>query len=39
MKKEYIKPDVEIISLVSEEAITTGDGIPDGGMGYGSSEL
>lgn len=37
MKKEYIKPEVELISLVSVEAIT--DEIVDGETGTESSEL
>lgn len=36
--KEYIKPEVELISLVANEQITTGDDI-EGDMGVGSSEF
>ena len=35
MKKEYQKPEAELISLVSEEAIT--DDVVDGEMGLESS--
>lgn len=39
MKKEYLKPEVEKISLVTEEKITTegGDDLVDGEMGLESS--
>ena len=37
MKKEYVTPEVEVISLVSNEAIT--DDSVDGEMGLESSEF
>jgi len=38
MKKEYLKPEVELVSLVIEEAITTeGDDVVDGEVGVESS--
>lgn len=37
MKKEYVTPEVEVISLVSNEAIT--DDSIDGEMGLESSEF
>ena len=37
MKKEYVKPEVEVISLIAEEAITNDDGLLDGEMGTESS--
>lgn len=37
MKKEYITPEVEIISLVSTEAITTGEDLGKDEMGDESS--
>lgn len=38
MKKEYEKPEVEVISLVTEEAITgDGEDILDGEMGTSGS--
>lgn len=37
--KEYIKPEVEIISLKAQEAITDGDGFVDGNMSMEDSEF
>ena len=37
MKKEYMKPEVEVVSLVIEETITTSDDFVDGEMGEESS--
>ena len=39
MKKDYQKPEVEVISLVAEEQITLDliSDVPDGEMGVGSS--
>lgn len=37
MKKEYITPEVEIISLVSTEVITTDEENPDETMGNQSN--
>lgn len=37
MKKEYIKPEVELVSLTSRECITNDD--IDGEMGLESSEF
>lgn len=39
MKKEYLKPEVELVSLTAAEHITTGDDSLDGEMGVGSSEF
>ena len=38
MKKEYIKPEVELVSLTATEHIATDDSI-DHEMGVGSSEF
>lgn len=38
MKKEYLKPEVELVSFMSKEAITTGDD-PDADMGLESSDF
>ena len=35
--KEYLKPEVEIISLQAQEEITTGDDLLDGDLGLESS--
>jgi len=32
MKKEYITPDVELVSLIAAEAITSGEDLGDGEM-------
>lgn len=37
MKKEYEKPEVELISLVTEEGIASDDDVIDGEMGLESS--
>ncbi len=37
MKREYEKPEVEVISLVTQEEITGGDDLVDGEMGLESS--
>lgn len=37
MKREYEKPEVEVISLTTQEDITTGDDFVDGEMGLESS--
>ena len=37
MKKEYQKPEVEVIELVTEENITNDDSSLDGEMGLGSN--
>jgi len=39
MKKEYMKPDVEIVSLRVEEAITTEDDWVDGEIGVESTDF
>ena len=37
--KDYQKPEFELISLVAQEKITSGNGIVDGGMDLESSEF
>jgi len=37
MKKVYIKPDMEIISLITEEKITTEDALMNGELGIESA--
>ncbi len=37
MKKTYLEPDVEFISLVPKDAITANDDYVDGDMGLDSS--
>ena len=37
MKKEYQRPEVEMLSLITEEKITTGDDVIDGELGLESS--
>ena len=38
MKKEYICPDVEYISLIAEEKVTSGDGM-EGDMGVATNPI
>ena len=37
MKKEYLKPEVEVISLMPKEEIANGDDLLDGEIGVESS--
>lgn len=37
--KEYLKPELELISLVAQENITDDDGIIDGEVGLESSDF
>lgn len=39
MKKDYLKPEAEWISLVANEAVTTGDNLLNGEMGSESSDF
>lgn len=35
--KDYQKPEFELITLVAQEEVTSGDGVIDPGLGTGSS--
>lgn len=37
MKKEYLRPEMEVISLMPREEITSGDDVIDGEIGLESS--
>ena len=39
MKKSYIKPTVDLVSLITEEKVTTDDSTLDGTMGFESNTL
>ena len=39
MKMDYQAPEVELITLAAEEAVTEGEGFIDGSVGTGSNNL